>query len=89
MINNALYSSKTDDWATPQRLFDELNRTFHFTLDVCASKENAKCTKYFTKEQDGLKQDWGGLLFGATHHMGEKSANGCKNVQNTKELQSC
>ena len=60
MISNALYTSKTDDWATPQRLFDELNRAFHFTIDVCASKENAKCTKYFTKEQDGLKQDWGG-----------------------------
>lgn len=62
MINNALYTSRTDDWATPQRLFDELNKAFHFTLDVCASKENAKCTKYFTKEQDGLKQDWGGAV---------------------------
>lgn len=60
MADKVLFSSATDDWATPQALFDALDRTFRFTLDVCASEENHKCAKYFTKEQDGLKQDWGG-----------------------------
>lgn len=60
MITSGLMSSNTDNWATPQALFDKLNAVFHFTLDVCASKDNAKCKRYFTKEQDGLKQDWGG-----------------------------
>jgi phage N-6-adenine-methyltransferase len=32
---------------------------FHFTLDPCATAENAKCARYFTKGQDGLLQDWG------------------------------
>ena len=60
MVADALFSSKTDDWETPKSLFDKLDATFHFDIDVCASKENAKCAKYFTREQDGLKQDGGG-----------------------------
>ena len=52
------YSSKTNEWATPQKTFDELNAEFNFTLDPCATDENAKCDKYFTIEDDGLIQDW-------------------------------
>lgn len=52
--------SKTIEWETPQYLFDELNDEFHFTIDVCATKENAKVNRFFTKDQDGLKQDWTG-----------------------------
>ena len=52
------YSSKTNEWSTPQAFFNELNKEFNFTLDPCATSENAKCTKYFTVEDDGLKQDW-------------------------------
>lgn len=51
--------SATDDWATPQALFDELNAEFHFDLDPCASVKNHKCARYFTKAQNGLVQDWG------------------------------
>lgn len=60
MITSGLTSSNTDEWATPQDLFDTLDATFHFTLDPCATPENAKCAKFYTKDQDGLKQDWGG-----------------------------
>lgn len=60
MITTGLFTSSTDNWATPQSVFGALNKTFHFTLDVCASEDNHKCARYFTKEQDGLKQDWGG-----------------------------
>ena len=52
------YSSKTNEWSTPQDFFDELDKEFNFTLDPCATSENAKCTKCFTVEDDGLKQDW-------------------------------
>lgn len=51
--------AKTDEWETPRYLFDQLNDEFRFTLDVCATKENAKCSKYFTREENGLSQDWG------------------------------
>lgn len=56
---DVMFSSKTDNWATPQAFFDKLNEEFNFTLDPCADEFNHKCNKYFTKEQDGLKQDWG------------------------------
>ena len=51
-----MFSSKTDLWSTPQKFYDELDKEFHFTLDPCATKENHKCKKYYTKEEDGLKQ---------------------------------
>lgn len=57
---NVHFSSETDLWATPQDVFDALNAEFHFTLDPCATPENAKCKKYYTREQDGLSQDWTG-----------------------------
>lgn len=59
---DALYSSKTVEWETPQDFFDRLNEEFHFTLDPCCTDENAKCEKHYTKEQDGLSQDWTGEI---------------------------
>ncbi len=55
-----LFKSEREDWSTPQDFYDKLNEEFHFTLDPCASDKNHKCEKYFTIEDDGLKQDWGG-----------------------------
>lgn len=60
MNTDLMFSSKTDQWATPQDFFDKLNKEFNFTLDPCADKFNHKCEKYFTKEQDGLRQSWSG-----------------------------
>ena len=62
-ISESLYSSKTDMWETPQELFDELDKEFHFDLDVCAIPENAKCKRYYTPEQDGLSQPWDGTCW--------------------------
>lgn len=60
MNTTLMFSSETDLWATPQDFFDELDKEFHFTLDPCATPENAKCKKYYTVKEDGLKQDWQG-----------------------------
>jgi site-specific DNA-methyltransferase (adenine-specific) len=57
-MDDVHFSSKKQDWATPQPLFALLNDEFHFTLDAAASHENAKCRRYFTEIDDGLKQDW-------------------------------
>jgi phage N-6-adenine-methyltransferase len=54
------FSSKTDLWSTPQDFFDKYNKIYNFTLDVCATKDNAKCNNYFTKEENGLEQKWSG-----------------------------
>lgn len=57
------FSSKTDNWSTPQAIFDTLNKEFNFSLDVCASSENNKCDAYYTKEIDGLSQPWSGVCW--------------------------
>lgn len=60
MINKGLMSSNTDEWATPIKLFEELDNKYHFTLDPCSTKENHKCKKYYTKEDNGLEKSWEG-----------------------------
>ena len=57
-MNPVHFSSKSDEWGTPQWLFDLLDSEFGFTLDVCAVAQNAKCRRYFSPAVDGLKQVW-------------------------------
>lgn len=59
-ITKGLMSSNTNEWATPIKTFQKLDAEFHFNLDPCATHENHKCDKYYTIEEDGLQQDWGG-----------------------------
>lgn len=58
MINKGLFSSNSNEYATPQDFFDELNNEFNFTLDPCSTDENAKCKKHFTIKENGLIQSW-------------------------------
>ena len=61
MISRKIYaSSESTEWETPQELFDKLDAEYHFDVDVCATQENAKCARYYTLEEDGLKQNWQG-----------------------------
>lgn len=62
-MQGGMFSSKTDMWETPQDLFDRLNQEFHFDLDVCATKENTKCPRFFSPQDDGLKQVWFGCCW--------------------------
>ena len=64
-MNNALFSSNSDEWATPQEVFQSLNDEFHFTLDPCATDRNHKCAHYYTQEDNGLQKDWGGNRYSA------------------------
>lgn len=63
----------TAEWSTPQDLFNKLNDEFHFTLDACAQPFNAKCTKFFNPQQDGLKQSWKGERVFCNPPSGTKS----------------
>lgn len=57
-MNKGLYSSNTEEYETPQDFFDKLNKEFNFTLDVCYTKDNHKCERFLTKENDGLQENW-------------------------------
>lgn len=62
MISKAMFTSNSDEWYTPQALFDRLNDEFNFTIDAAASDEYHKCPIYYTKKENGLVQDWGGAM---------------------------
>lgn len=59
-LTAGMFTNRTDEWGTPRALFDALNAEFRFDLDPCASAINAKCARFFTQEDNGLFQDWGG-----------------------------
>lgn len=59
-MTSGMMTSLTDEWATPQGLFDKLNAEYCFTLDPCSTHENAKCNMHYTKDDDGLSKNWGG-----------------------------
>lgn len=54
------FSSVKQDWATPDELFERLNRIYQFDLDAAASRENTRCATYFDECTDGLAQSWEG-----------------------------
>lgn len=55
------FSNNSNEWGTPDDLFEELKSEFHFNLDPCSNGTNAKCEKYFTANEDGLSRCWGGV----------------------------
>lgn len=57
---DVMYSSKSNEWATPLEFYKELDNEFHFNLDPCSDDTNYKCEKHFTLADDGLSQNWGG-----------------------------
>jgi len=48
--------SKSDKWATPQKLYDELNNEFKFNFDPCP-------ITWKEGDLDGLSIDWGSSTF--------------------------
>lgn len=60
MITKGMLTSNRDNWETPQKLFDELNKEFNFTIDAAADAENHKCERYYTRKENGLEKSWKG-----------------------------
>lgn len=58
MNNEVMFSKNSDEWTTPQNLFDTYNLEFNFGLDISATKDNTKCNLYFTKEDSALNKNW-------------------------------
>lgn len=68
-MDRVLFTSNSDEWATPSELFDELNNEFHFDLDACATDDNHKVSNYYTKADNALTKNWGGTECFAIRHI--------------------
>jgi phage N-6-adenine-methyltransferase len=56
-------ATERDNLGTDPVLFAKLDERFHFTLDVAATPANAKCSRFYTLEDDGLSQPWTGRVW--------------------------
>lgn len=64
MINNSLFSNNSNEWETPQKLFDELNKIYCFDIDGCASMRNHKLDYYYTQNDSILNHSlYGSKVF--------------------------
>ena len=83
------FSSKSNEWYTPQDFFKKYDDVYKFETDVCATDDNAKCAKYYTEEMDGLSQEWRGALSGWIRHTVVQLVIGWKRLMRVllKELQ--
>lgn len=63
MQHNAAFLSQRQDWETPHAFFSHLDDCYGFTFDAAASHDNAKCSRYFTEEDDALTQPWDGVVW--------------------------
>lgn len=82
---NVHFSSNTNEWYTPQDFFDNLNKEFGFTVDVCATDENTKVKgRYFTQKDDGLAQNWDREIVWCNPPYGRELKKWVKKASNTK-----
>ncbi len=50
-----------DSWETPQWLFDQLNEEFNFDIDLCATRENSKCSAFYLNYLEDIIEDSKGI----------------------------
>lgn len=92
MKTDILFSNKSDEYETPQDVFNALDAEFHFNLDPCSTDENHKCQVWFTKGENGLCQDWGGIEYSAIHRIAEYlsgSRSAIRRAAKTERLSLC
>lgn len=63
MNNDLMFSSKNMAWDTRWDFFNDLNRIYHFTTDVCATENSTKCEYFLTPEIDALRHGWNGICY--------------------------
>lgn len=80
MNNEVMFSSKTDNWSTPQQVFDELNEEFHFNLTHVLIVKIISVINFIPKRIMDFYRIGGGRGFFVIHLMGKKCINGLKSV---------
>ena len=60
MVKQRSELSLSDDWETPQKIYDYLCNRYNFFpyCDVCATENNYKAIIFIDKKEDGLSRDW-------------------------------
>ena len=51
-------ASLSQEYETPDELFNILNNEFHFNIDICASEKNHKLDNYYSKNDDCFTKNW-------------------------------
>ena len=57
-----MFSANSDEWSTPDDLYQKLNAEFNFTLDPCSTDLNNKHMNHFTINDNGLEKSWDGEI---------------------------
>jgi len=64
LFNDESTELTSDDYYTPKWIFDALNITFDLDpASPVGGPSNTPCRQYFTKQDNGLVQDWHGSVF--------------------------
>lgn len=58
-----MFSSESEEHATPRALLELVRQEYPIELDVCATPENTACAAYYTKADNGLAQPWTGVCW--------------------------
>lgn len=53
-VEDIYAGGRSDEWGTPQDLWDKLNAQYAFVFDLAASAANTKCGAYFSKDTSFL-----------------------------------
>lgn len=66
-----LMSGDNTEWGTPSDFFMWIHASMLFTVDVCATHDNAKLGRFWDKAQNGLAQRWDGETFWMNSEFGD------------------
>jgi phage N-6-adenine-methyltransferase len=53
-MSSRVRGTNSDEWSTPQELWDLLNKQYNFTFDVAASVANHKCDRFYSQNYSFL-----------------------------------
>lgn len=62
-FDNNRFASKKQEYETPKKLFNKLNKEFNFTIDVCADTYNKKVENFYSEKDNALIKDWNGVCW--------------------------
>ena len=62
-VNQTWFNRPKIDYETPNEIFAPLQKEFGITIDVCASRENSKCSRFYSISENAFKQKWEGVCW--------------------------